>query len=73
MCRIALDVGACGVGINHKHLTERHVREAHRHGLEVRAWNPDTREEMLAAIEKGVDGVSSNRPDILLLVSAGEI
>jgi len=68
MCRIALSVGACGVGINHKHLTEEHVREAHQHGLEVRAWNPDTREEMLAAIEKGVDGVSSNRPDVLLSV-----
>jgi glycerophosphoryl diester phosphodiesterase len=66
MCRIALNVGGCGVGINHRHLTQEYVEEAHRNGLEVRAWNPDTEKEMYAAIEKGVDGVSSNRPDILL-------
>ena len=35
-------------------------------GLELRAWNPDTRREQGAMIALGVTGVSTNRPDILM-------
>ena len=38
----------------------------HALGLDVLAWNPDSWREQQAMIALGVDGVSSNRPDILL-------
>ena len=31
-----------------------------------RAWNPDTAEEIYAMVALGVDGIGSNRPDILM-------
>ncbi len=62
----ALDAGASGIGIHYKNLCKEMVEDAHRHGLDVRAWNPDTVPEMQAMIELGVDGVSSNRPDLLI-------
>jgi glycerophosphoryl diester phosphodiesterase len=65
-CRLALDAGASGIGVLHRNLRRELVGEAHRHGLDVRAWNPDTVPEMLAVIDLGVDGVSSNRPDLLI-------
>ena len=65
-CRQALDASASGIGIRHGNLRRELVEEAHRHGLDVRAWNPDTVAEMQAAIDLGVDGVGSNRPDLLI-------
>jgi glycerophosphoryl diester phosphodiesterase len=65
-CRQALDAGASGIGIHHRYLCQELVDQAHRHGLDVRAWNPDTVPEMLTAIALGVDGVGSNRPDLLI-------
>jgi len=65
-CRQALDVGASGIGIHHRSLCQKLVDQAHRHGLDVRAWNLDTVPEMRVVIDLGVDGVSSNRPDLLI-------
>lgn len=65
-CQRALDAGASGIGIHYKNLNRELVKEAHRHELDVRAWNPDTISEMKKMIELGVDGVSSNRPDLLI-------
>jgi glycerophosphoryl diester phosphodiesterase len=42
------------------------VEAAHALGLDVLAWNPDSWREQQAMIALGVDGVSSNRPDLLL-------
>jgi len=61
-----LDVGASGIGIHHRSLCQKLVDQAHRHGLDVRAWNLDTVPEMRVVIDLGVDGVSSNRPDLLI-------
>ncbi|MFP3897652.1 MAG: glycerophosphodiester phosphodiesterase [Anaerolineales bacterium] len=66
VCQRALEAGAGGIGIYHGNLRQELVQEAHRCGLEVRAWNPDTVPEMWAMIDLGVDGVGSNRPDLLV-------
>jgi len=66
VCQQALDAGASGIGINYRNLRRELVEEAHQHRLDVRAWNPDTIPEMQAMIDLGVDGVSSNRPDMLI-------
>ena len=65
-CQQALDAGASGIGIHYRNLRRELVEEAHRLGLDVRAWNPDTVPEMQTMIDLGVDGVSSNRPDLLI-------
>src|SRR5438552_537414 len=59
-------VGASSISIQHTHLTREWVEAAHAAGLEIRGWNPDTREEMEQTLALGVDGLGSNRPDILI-------
>ena len=46
-------------------LSYRRIQEAHGLGLQVFAWTPDTRLQMQHLIEKQVDGIITNRPDIL--------
>jgi glycerophosphoryl diester phosphodiesterase len=65
-CRQALEVGASGIGIHHGNLRRELVDQAHRHGLDVQARNPDTVPEIKTAIVLGTDGVGSNRSDLLI-------
>ena len=60
------DLRVCRAGVLYRNLCLRHVDALHEAGLDVRAWNPDTWREQRAMIQLGVDGVSSNRPDILI-------
>lgn len=62
----ARQVGANGISVQFTHLTRAWVEAAHAAGLEIRGWNPDTRAEMEAVLALGIDGLGSNRPDILL-------
>jgi glycerophosphoryl diester phosphodiesterase len=43
----------------------RFVRLAHRWGLEVHAWTIDNAAEMAALLDFGVDGLVTDRPDVL--------
>ena len=49
----------------YKHLTYDLLNEAHGLGFQVFVWTPDKRSEMIRLIEMGVDGIITNRPDIL--------
>jgi glycerophosphoryl diester phosphodiesterase len=62
----ARSVGARSISVQFTHLTREWVEAAHAAGLEIRGWNPDTREEMERTLDLGLDGLGSNRPDILL-------
>ena len=62
----AKDLGAVGFGVNYRNLCLWMVEEANTLELNIRAWNPDTLPEQKAMMALGVDGVSTNRPDILM-------
>ena len=49
-----------------KNLTLQDLREARRLGLPVFVWTPDSRADLLRMLEWGVDGIITNRPDVLL-------
>ncbi|PVX24108.1 MAG: glycerophosphodiester phosphodiesterase [Candidatus Bathyarchaeum sp.] len=41
------------------------VKKAHEKGLKVIVWTINTKEEAVEYLQKGVDGIASDRPDIL--------
>ena len=49
----------------YKHLTYDLLNKAHKLGIQVYVWTPDKRSDMARLIEMGVDGIITNRPDIL--------
>lgn len=49
-------------------VTENLVRRAHARGLEVHAWTVDDPTDMTRLLDAGVDGIMTDRPDILRTV-----
>lgn len=68
VCEQAIDMGAEAIHIQHLNIDPPLVEEAHAHGLKIRAWNPDTVEEIQRVIDLGVDAIGSNRPDLLIAI-----
>ncbi len=50
---------------HYKSLTITRLAEAYRLGLKVYVWTVDSRTEMIRLLEMGVNGIITNRPDIL--------
>ena len=65
-CEQTIDMGAEAIHIQHLNIDSQLVQKAHAHGLKIRAWNPDTVEEIQRVINLGVDAIGSNRPDLLI-------
>ena len=55
---------------DHRDLTPAALAEAHALGLPVIVWTVNRREDMTRLIETGVDGIISDRPDVLRAVMA---
>ena len=49
----------------YKQVTFNNIQKAHQLGIQVLVWTTDSRSEMERLIEVGVDGIITNRPDIL--------
>lgn len=59
----SLALGAETVGIHHQKMTEHFVIRARQLGVNLRAWNPDSVEDIQPMINLQPTGISSNRPD----------
>ena len=57
--------GASLIGVNKDLLTPPLIAEAHRRGLKVEVWTVDNPDEMSKFIDLNVDGITTNRPDLL--------
>ena len=55
-------------------VTQRFVDEGHRRGLQVHVWTIDDRSEMIRLLDLGVDGIMTDRPQVLkeLLEARGQ-
>ena len=49
----------------YKHVAISNIQTAHKLGIQVFVWTPDSSAAMRRLIEMGVDGIITNRPDIL--------
>jgi len=49
----------------YKYITPKNLKTAHDLGLTVFVWTPDRKHDMDALFKIGVDGIITNRPDIL--------
>ena len=61
-------VGGKYWGPKSKKLTSKLVQEAHQLGIRVFTWTPDVKSDMQRLIKMNVDGIITNRPDILMAV-----
>lgn len=64
----ALSVQASRVSVNIRHITQEYVDQAHRHGLLVIAWPPNTEDEVRVALSFHVDMICSDFPDLAMRV-----
>ena len=70
--RAVKTAGGCCWSPHYKSLTPALLEEAHRLGIKVFVWTPDSRADILRLIEMKVDGITTNRPDILKSVLQGQ-
>lgn len=54
-------------------VTPRFVREAHRRNLPVQVWTVDDADDMRRLLAWGVDGIQTDRPDVLARVMVEEL
>lgn len=61
----AYAAGADILSPNFREFTEKDAYEAHELGMKILPWTVNSRNDMLETIEKGADGIISDRPWIL--------
>ena len=65
---ILQEVGARGYNISAKRVTEAVIERCHRHDIPVSVYTVNEPEEMRRLMERGVDAVFTDSPDLMLLV-----
>jgi len=63
---LARAAGAQALMLNYAYVTPELTAAAHAAGLAVYAWNIDTVAEFIPFLDMDVDGVGSNKPDVLI-------
>ncbi|MCP8308716.1 MAG: glycerophosphodiester phosphodiesterase [archaeon] len=62
---LALNAHANSLFPEHKYILKEMVKEAHKHDLEIYPWTIDDLDRANQLIEMDVDGIVTNKPDIL--------
>lgn len=57
-----------GMNVSHESITEEQMQAFHKAGRTVAVWTVDDEETMRRLVGWGVDGIISNRPDVVLRV-----
>lgn len=65
---VARQMGASALHLHHSKVSPEIVRQAHEMGLELRVWNIDDEPRIREVVPMSVDGIGSNRPDLLIKV-----
>ena len=75
MVERAREVGAEAVNPHHILAQPQRIRDAHAAGLEVHAYTVDDPDRMRVLIDDGIDGLFTNRPDVMrtLLAEMGTL
>lgn len=68
--KAALELKANYLIAMYRFIHTANVEKAHQNGLKVIVWTINNPEEVSQYIKKGVDGVASDKPDILVAASA---
>jgi len=63
--QLALDANSNALFPKHIYVDQQMVKEAHRHGLAVYPWTINILSEIEPLIKIGVDGIVTNKPDVL--------
>jgi glycerophosphoryl diester phosphodiesterase len=63
--KAALDLKAQYLVAFYKFTHTANVQKAHENGLKVIVWTVNTPEEVAEYVKKGVDGIASDKPDVL--------
>lgn len=52
--------------------SEKYIKEVHSIGKKVNVWTVNKQAKMNAALQKGVDGIITDRPDLLIELKSKE-
>jgi len=63
--RNAKDLGVSSIARKHNTITKGLIREAHKNGLQVYAYTVNDKKSMKKLINLGVDGIITDKPDIV--------
>ena len=64
--QLALDANANALFPHYMYVTTRMIEDAHSNRLAVDVWTVDAREEIEHYVRMGIDGVVTNKPDLLI-------
>lgn len=62
--RLCKDLGALGVNCDFMGASKLFCDVMHENGVKVSLWTPDTKEDILTAMDFGADNITTKRPDI---------
>lgn len=61
--RLAKKIGCYAMHPHHGFISKSYVEKAHKAGMKVNVWTVDEEKDVIAALEKGVDGIITDCPD----------
>lgn len=67
---VAREAGCRFMSLQHRLLDAAYIDLCHQEGILINAWTPNLLEEILPLVRMGIDGITSDRPDLVLQARA---